>query len=250
MYVKGRTALVTGAGRGIGQAIALRFAQEGANVGVIEIDPETAHDTAEKARAYGVRAEEFVCDVTQSPQVRETVRGAIDRFGRIDILVNDAGWDKAEPFIESSEETWNRVIEINLKGTARFCHAILPHFIENKGGHIVNIGSDAGRVGSSGEAVYSGAKGGVIAFSKTVAREVAEHGITVNTVCPGPTRTPLVAELEEYNPRLLTALERSIPFKRLGKPEEVAAAVVFLASDDASFITGQTLSVSGGLTMA
>jgi 2-hydroxycyclohexanecarboxyl-CoA dehydrogenase len=167
--------------------------------------------------------------------------------------VNNAGWDEMRPFVETDEQFWDRVIEVNYKGCLRMTRAILPGMIERGFGRVVNIGSDAGRVGSSMEAVYSGAKGGVIAFTKTVAREVARNGVTANTVCPGPTRTPMLEKMAgggEEGERLVAALERAVPMRRLGEPEDIAAAVAFLASDAAGFITGQTLSVSGGLTMA
>ena len=167
----------------------------------------------------------------------------------LDILVNCAGWDKVEPFMDSVEETWDRVIAVNLRGTIACARAVLEGMVERKAGAIVNISSDAGRVGSSGEVVYSGAKAGIIGFSKAVAREVARHGIRVNVVCPGPTETPMMEATRQANPRLGEALVKAIPFRRLAQPEEIAAAVAFLASEEAAYITGQTLSVSGGLTM-
>jgi 2-hydroxycyclohexanecarboxyl-CoA dehydrogenase len=169
------------------------------------------------------------------------------------VLVNAAGWDELHPFLETGEEFWDRVIEINYKGCLRTTKAVLPGMIERGFGRIVNIASDAGRVGSSGESVYAGAKGAVIAFGKTIAREVATKGVTVNAVCPGPTRTPMLEGMageDERGAKLMAALERAVPMKRLGEPADVAAAVAFLASEEAAFITGQTLSVSGGLTMA
>jgi 2-hydroxycyclohexanecarboxyl-CoA dehydrogenase len=168
------------------------------------------------------------------------------------VLVNNAGWDELVPFLETDEPFWDRVLEINLKGCLRVTRAVLPAMVEGGWGRLVNIGSDAGRVGSSLESVYSGAKGGVIAFTKTVAREVARSGVTANTVCPGPTRTPMLEGMAagEEGEKLINSLERAIPMRRLGEPEDVAAAVAFLASERAGFITGQTLSVSGGLTMA
>ncbi len=166
------------------------------------------------------------------------------------MLVNNAGWDKVEPFVKSEEATWDKVIAINLKGPIACVRAVLDPMIERRSGKIVSISSDAGRVGSSGEAVYAGAKAGIIGFSKTLAREVARYGINVNVVCPGPTNTPLFREISGGNEKLAVALKQAIPLGRLGEPEDLAGAVVFLASDDAAFITGQTLSVSGGLTMA
>ena len=243
----GRVAIVTGAGRGIGRAIATRLACAGAKVALLDLDETAARETAASigGGAIGLR-----CDVADNASVRAAVAEAERQLGPVDILVNNAGWDKFEPFVKSEEATWDRVIAINLKGALNCTHAVLPGMIERERGRIVSIGSDAGRVGSSGEAVYAAAKGGIIAFSKTIAREVARQHINVNVVCPGPTDTPLFAELAGTNERLSDALKRAIPFGRLAEPDEIAAAVEFLVSDDARFITGQTLSVSGGLTMA
>lgn len=244
--LEGRVAFVTGAGRGIGRAIALRLASEGAKVAVTDIDEATAQATAATIGdgALGLRV-----DVTDPASIRPAVAATERELGPIDVLVNNAGWDKVEPFLDSGEETWEKVIAINLKGPLYCTKAILPGMVERGRGRIINISSDAGRVGSSGEAVYSAAKAGIIGFSKTLAREMARYQINVNVVCPGPTNTPLFHDLASSNPRLMEALKRAIPFGRLAEPEEVAAAVAFLASDDAAFITGQTLSVSGGLTM-
>jgi 2-hydroxycyclohexanecarboxyl-CoA dehydrogenase len=243
----GRVALVTGAGRGIGRAIATRLSAEGAAVAFADIDAGSAQGAA---AATGGRAIGVKMDVTRSASVRRAVEAVERELGGIDILVNNAGWDKAEPFLQSDEETWDRIIAINLKGVLYCCKAVLPGMVERGRGTIVSIASDAGRVGSSGEAVYSATKGGVIAFTKTLARELARHQINVNCVCPGPTDTPLFAEVSAGNPRLGEALRRAIPWGRLGEPEDIAAAVAFLVSPDAGYITGQTLSVSGGLTMA
>jgi 2-hydroxycyclohexanecarboxyl-CoA dehydrogenase len=246
----GRVALVTGAGSGIGRAIALRLAQDGAATAFSDLNPETARAAAETANAAGGRALALALDVTSATSVAQAVAAAERELGGIDLLVNNAGWDKVEPFLRSEPETWDRIIAINLKGTFLCCKAVLPGMIERGRGAVVSIASDAGRVGSSGEAVYSATKGGIIAFTKTLARELARHHINVNCVCPGPTETPLLASLSESNPRLGEALQRAIPWGRLGQPEEIAGAVAFLAGPDAAYITGQTLSVSGGLTMA
>jgi len=242
--LKDRVALVTGAGRGIGRAIAERLAAEGAKVAALDLDEATARATAESIGGIGLRM-----DVTDGASVRAAVAEVERRIGPADILVNNAGWDKAEPFVKSTEETWDKVIAINLKGPIRMTRAVLDGMIERRRGRIVSIGSDAGRVGSSGEAVYSAAKAGIIGFSKTLARELARYQINVNVVCPGPTNTPLLKEVGADNPKLAEALKRAVPFGRIGEPEEIAAAVAFLASDDAAYVTGQTLSVSGGLTM-
>ena len=244
--LEGKVALVTGAGRGIGKAIAERLASEGAKVAVADIDPATAAATAAE---IGRGAIAVTMDVTDGASVRDAVAETAKRLGPIDVLVNNAGWDKIEPFVKSQEETWDRVIAINLKGPIRCARAVLDSMIERRSGKIVSIGSDAGRVGSSGEAVYSAAKAGVIGFGRTLAREVARYGINVNVVCPGPTNTPLLQETIGGNEKLMASLKQAIPLGRTGEPDDLASAVAFLASDDAGFITGQTLSVSGGLSM-
>jgi 2-hydroxycyclohexanecarboxyl-CoA dehydrogenase len=189
-------------------------------------------------------------DVTDPDSVEAAVERVEESLGPIDVLVNNAGWDEARPFLETDEPFWDRVIEINFKGGLRTTRAVLPGMVDRGWGRVVNIGSDAGRVGSSMESVYSGAKGGVIAFTKTIAREVARSGVTANVVCPGPTKTAFLDRIAgEGGERLVDSLTRAVPMRRLGEPEDVAAAVAFLASDEAGYITGQTLSVSGGLTM-
>ena len=246
-----RVALVTGGARGIGRAICLDLAADGRSVAVGDLRAEEAAETAAAIEGNGGRAAAVELDVTDSASVRQGVRRAEEALGPIEIVVNNAGWDELRPFLETGEEFWDRVIEINFKGCLRVTHEVLPGMAERGFGRVVNIGSDAGRVGSSHEAVYSGAKGGVIAFTKTVAREVARSGVTANAVCPGPTRTPMLeAMAEEGGEKLVESLTRAVPMRRLGEPEDVAAAVAFLASERAGFITGQTLSVSGGLTMA
>lgn len=240
-----KIAIVTGAGQGIGAAIATKLAAEGATVVVTDINAETAAATAEKlgGGAIGVRT-----DVADRDSVNAMVDQVVAQFGRVDVLVNNAGWDKAEPFVDSEPATWDRIFQINLYGQLNTCHKVLPIMSAQQSGRIVNIGSDSGRVGSSGEAVYSAAKGGVIAFTKTIAREMARAGVTANCVSPGPTDTELFASIG--GEKLRDALKRAIPLKRLGQPEDLANAVAFLASDEAAFITGQTVSVSGGLTMS
>lgn len=240
-----KVAVVTGAGQGIGKAIAEKLAAEGAMVVVTDIDEATAKETAAGLGngSVGIRA-----DVTDRDSVNAMVDQVVAELGRVDVLVNNAGWDKAEPFVESEPETWDRVIGINLYGVLNTSRKVLPLMIEQGHGTVVNLGSDAGRVGSSGEAVYSAAKGGVIAFTKATAREVARNGVTVNCVCPGPTDTALFASMG--GEKLRDALARAIPLRRLGQPEDIAGVVAFLASDEAAFVTGQTVSVSGGLTMS
>lgn len=252
MRLTGKTALVTGAGRGIGRAIATTLAGDGAQVAVLDVDGAAASRVRDEIEALGVKALALTADLTRRAQVERAVAETIQQFGQIDVLVNNAGWDKMQLFVESDEETWDRIIGINFKGLLYTCRAVLPHMIERRQGRVVNIASDAGRGGSSGEAVYAGTKGAVIAFSKTIAREVARYAITVNVVCPGLTDTPLLQGMRAESPRnekVLDAVTRAIPLGRVGKPEEVAAAVAFFASPQAEYVTGQTLSVSGGLTM-
>jgi 2-hydroxycyclohexanecarboxyl-CoA dehydrogenase len=239
-------ALVTGAAQGIGRAIAAALAKDGRRVVVADLQADAAEQTAADLGGIAV-----TLDVTDSASVTAAVERVSVELGPVEILVNNAGWDELKPFLDTDEEFWDRVIDVNLKGCLRTTHALLPGMIERGFGRIVNIGSDAGRVGSSLESVYSGAKGGVIAFTKTVAREAARSGVTANVVCPGPTRTPLLEGMaEQGGERLVTSLERAVPMRRLGEPQDVAAAVAFLAGEQAGYITGQTLSVSGGLTMA
>jgi 2-hydroxycyclohexanecarboxyl-CoA dehydrogenase len=240
----GKVAIVTGAGQGIGRAIAAKFGAEGATVVVTDLDQATAEQTAAGLRgAVAIRT-----DVTDREAVQAMAERVAREFGRIDVLVNNAGWDKASSFVDSDPADWDRAIAINLYGVLHTCKAVLPVMAAQGSGAVVNLGSDAGRVGSSGEAVYSAAKGGIIAFTKSLAREMARHQIRVNCVCPGPTDTALFASFA--GPRLRAALTNAIPFRRLGQPADVANVVAFLASDEASFVTGQTVSVSGGLTMS
>jgi 2-hydroxycyclohexanecarboxyl-CoA dehydrogenase len=247
----GKTALVTGGGRGIGRAIALALAREGCQVAIADLLPAGAEAVAAEARGLGAKALALPVDLTRRDQVERMTADALAAFGQLDVLVNNAGWDRMGLFLETDEDTWDRIIAVNLKALLYVCRAMLPH-MTGRGGKVVNIASDAGRVGSSGEAVYSATKGAVIAFSKALARELARHRITVNVVCPGLTETPLLQSLREQSPkmeRILEAVTRATPLGRVATPEEIAGAVVFLASPDADFVTGQTLSVSGGLTM-
>ena len=242
-----KVVFVTGAARGIGRAIAARLIHEGARVALADIDGDGAKAAAHE---LGRNALAVTLDVTDSASVRAAVGETLAHFEHIDALVNNAGWDKVEPFVKSHESTWDKVLAINLRGPIAVTRAVLDGMIERRAGAIVSISSDAGRVGSSGEVVYSAAKAGVIGFSKALAREVARHQIRVNVVCPGPTNTPLLAEVGADNPKLVQSLANAVPFRRIGEPDDLTGAVAFLLSDDAAFITGQTLSVSGGLTMA
>jgi 2-hydroxycyclohexanecarboxyl-CoA dehydrogenase len=253
MKLRGKTALVTGGGRGIGRAIALGLAQEGAQVAVLDILADNAAAVAGEIEATGVKALALPADLTKRAQVDRAVADTLAQFGQIDILVNNAGWDRMEMFLDSEEETWDKIIAINFKGMLYVCKAALPSMVARGQGKVISIASDAGRAGSTGEAVYAGTKGAIIAFSKTLAREMARHKITVNVVCPGLTETPLLQSIREQSPKtekVIEAVTRAIPLGRVGQPEDIAGAVVYLASPAADFVTGQTLSVSGGLTMA
>jgi 2-hydroxycyclohexanecarboxyl-CoA dehydrogenase len=252
MKLKGKTALVTGGGRGIGRAIALGLAEEGAQVAVLDILGDNAAAVAREIEATGVKALALTADLTKRAQVDLAVADVLAQFGQIDILVNNAGWDRMEMFLDSEEETWDKIIAINFKGMLYACKAALPSMIAHGQGKVISIASDAGRAGSTGEAVYAGTKGAIIAFSKTLAREMARHKITVNVVCPGLTETPLLQGIRQQSAKtekVIEAVTRAIPLGRVGQPEDIAGAVVYLASPAADFVTGQTLSVSGGLTM-
>jgi 2-hydroxycyclohexanecarboxyl-CoA dehydrogenase len=252
MKLEGKTAIVTGAGRGIGRAIALALAREGCQVGVADLLADSARAVAAEVEALGVKGLSLPADLTRRPDVTRMAQEAQAQFGQVDILVNNAGWDRMGLFLETDEDTWDRIIAVNLKAMLYVCKAVLPSMVARGAGKVVNIASDAGRVGSSGEAVYSATKGAVIAFSKALAREMARHRITVNAVCPGLTETPLLQSLRDQSPkmeRILEAVTRATPLGRVASPEEIAGAVVFFASPEADFVTGQTLSVSGGLTM-
>ncbi len=248
--LSGKIALVTGAAGGIGRAICRRFVEESVLVAALDIDD------AGLGRLRGELGEAellpVACDIGDHAAVADAVRGVVGRFGRIDILVNNAGWDAPKQFLDTTPDFWTKVIAINLLGPLNLHHTVLPHMVAAKGGAVVNIASDAGRVGSSGEAVYSACKGGIIAFTKTLARECARHGIRLNAVCPGPTDTPLLRSFlaeGEYGQKLYEGLKRAIPLRRLGEPGDLPGIVAFLASADAGFITGEVISVSGGLTM-
>ncbi len=251
--IKGKVVVVTGGAGGIGAAICRRFAEEGAVVAVFDINRDAAAAVVEQIRSAGDKAAAFPVDLTSQDSVVGAVAAAEAELGPIDVLVNNAGWDKIGNFLSTDRSLWQKIVDINLYGTLYVNHAVGKRMAERGRGRIVNVASDAGRVGSSGEAVYSFCKGGMIAFSKTLARELARYQIPVNVVCPGPTDTPLLAEIcgeGEKGEKLRSAFTRAVPFGRLGQPDDLPGAIVFLSSDDASFITGQTLSVSGGLTMA
>jgi 2-hydroxycyclohexanecarboxyl-CoA dehydrogenase len=250
--LKDKTVIVTGGAGGIGGATCRRFAAEGAKVAVFDMNLDAAQKVADGIKASGGIAAAFKCDITDRTAVDTAVAATLAQFGPIDVLVNNAGWDVFKPFVKTVPDEWSKLIAINLTGALHMLHAVLPGMVERNAGRIVNIASDAARGGSSGEAVYSACKGGLVALSKTLAREHARHNITVNVVCPGPTDTALLAGVAEgaRDPaKLIEAFRSAIPLGRLGQPDDLASAIAFFGSDDASFITGQVISVSGGLTM-
>jgi len=246
MSVAGRVAFVTGAGSGIGRSIAETLGAKGSRVVVADLDEANGKEVA-----AGIDGAVFVpLDVTRPDVVAEAAARTRSEVGEVDIVVNCAGTDVVKPFLETDEELWEFLVQLNLMGVFRVTKAFLPGMVERAYGRVINIASDAGRVGSSGESVYSGCKGGVIAFTKTIARELARYGITANSVCPGPTETPPLKKMVTAGgDKYINAMVRGIPLGRLGQPVDVAAAVAFFASGEAGFITGQTLSVSGGMTM-
>lgn len=253
MEFNDKVVIVTGGGGGIGGATCRRFAGAGAKVAVLDLNEVSARATVDNIEAAGGAAQAFKCDITQTEQVVTAVDGVVKTFGTVDVLVNNAGWDVFKLFVKTEPAEWDKLISINLVGALNMHHAVLPIMIDRKAGRIVNIASDAGRVGSSGEAIYAACKGGLIAFSKTLAREHARHGIGVNVVCPGPTDTALFDNYKQGagDPdKLNEAFRRAIPMGRIGDPEDLPGAILFFASDEAAYITGQVLSVSGGLTMA
>ena len=246
MEFASKIAVVTGAGSGIGRAVAKTLARDGAQVIVADIDGISGEATAAAIREAGQQASFVPVDMTDPASIEVFATAVQAQCGAVDVLVNAAGWGRTAPFIEGTPEFWAKLVALNFVGPMQLCKALLPAMMERGGGRIVNIASDAGRVGSLGETVYSGAKGGLIAFTKSLAREMARYRINVNCVCPGPTDTPLMAAVPD---KVKEALIKAIPFRRLGKPEEVADAVAFFASERAAYVTGQVLSVSGGLTM-
>lgn len=250
--LQGKIVLVTGAAGGIGQAICARLIEEGMKVIACDLNEEGLQDVVGNLSEDGAEIYSLVLDITDSNAVNEAIDKVIKEHGTINVLVNNAGWDVAKPFLETDPDFWEKVISINLVGPLNLHRAVLPHMVKNGGGKVVNIASDAGRVGSSGESVYSACKGGIIAFTKTIARECARQGVRANTVCPGPTDTALLRSFVgdgEFGQKIYDGLKRAIPLKRLGQPDDIPGIIAFLSSDDANFITGQTISVSGGLTM-
>lgn len=249
--LSGKAAIVTGGASGIGRAICLRLGEEGCVVGVFDKNGAGAQETVSLIAKAGGKAFAHTLDITDYNACAQAVAAFERQAGPVEILVNNAGWDKIIPFLDTDLAFWDQVIAINLRGALNLHHIVVRGMVQRGRGKVVNIASDAGRVGSSGEAVYAACKGGIIAFTKTMAREVARKGVVLNVVCPGPTDTPLFANVAEgeAGKKIADALRAAIPMKRLGKPEDLPGAVAFLSSDDANFITGQVLSVSGGLTM-
>lgn len=250
-----RVALVTGGAQGIGKGIASTLGREGFKVAVADLNLAVAEETAAAISEAGGEAVAVEIDVTSTESVKKAIAEIEEKLGPIEVVVNNAGWDDFMPFVKTSEEFWDKILDINYKGALRVIHEVVPGMMERGFGRVINIGSDAGRVGSSMEAVYSGAKGGIIAFTKTLAREVARKGVTANTVCPGPTDTPALRKFADGAgggdaEKVIAGMTSAVPMKRLGTPEDIGPAVAFFASDGAGFVTGQTLSVSGGLTMA
>ena len=248
----GKAAIVTGGGGGIGGAICRRLADAGTRVGVFDLDAAAAERTVSALVSHGAEAKAYQVDITDHVAVTRAVAQFEADIGPTDILVNNAGWDKFAYFLATDPDLWRKILAINLEGPLNLHHAVLKGMQSRRSGRVVNIASDAGRVGSSMEAVYSSAKGGIIAFTKTMAREMARAGVTLNVVCPGPTETPLLQALTgagEQGAKVSEGLKRAIPLGRLGQPDDIAGIVAFLVSDEAAYITGQVISASGGLTM-
>ncbi|HIB19147.1 MAG TPA: SDR family oxidoreductase [Alphaproteobacteria bacterium] len=240
--------IITGGASGIGRAICARLGEEGCRVGILDLDGDGAEKVANAIRESGGHSQALPCDISDYDAVKTAISKIEKDAGPSDILVNNAGWDKAARFLDTEPAFWEKVINVNYIGPLNMCHIMASGMAERGSGKVINISSDAGRVGSSGEAVYAGCKGAVIAFGKTLARELARRGVTVNTICPGPTDTPLLRGVDPTG-KLQDALKRAIPMRRLGEPEDYPGTVAFLASQDADYITGQVISVSGGLTM-
>ncbi len=250
--LRDKPAIVTGGGGAIGRAICRRLAEEGARVGAFDIDGASAAETVRLIAADGGAAWAETVDIADHAAVERAVAAFEAAAGPVDILVNNAGWDRVRDFVDTDPAFWDRIIDVNLRGPLNMTHAVLGGMAARGRGRVVSVSSDAARVGSSGEAVYSACKGGVISLTKTLAREMARKGVVLNAVCPGPTDTPILRAFVEEGPRgerIFEGLRRAIPMGRLGEPDDMPGIVAFLASDDAAFITGQVISVSGGLTM-
>jgi 2-hydroxycyclohexanecarboxyl-CoA dehydrogenase len=245
--LQGKRILITGAASGMGRAFAQHATADGASVGLLDINDDGLSETV--ASLNGAVAVPAAVDLGRWDEVEPAVAEVVARLGGLDAVCNVAGWDSPGVFWEQPIELWRKLIDINLWGPLHVCRATVPVLLESRAGRIVNVASDAGRVGSKGETVYAAAKGGVIALTKSLARELAPHGIGVNVICPGPTQTPLFDEEAQDNPKLMEKLLRAIPLRRIGEVEDMARAIAFLASDASAYMTGQVVSVSGGLTM-
>jgi 2-hydroxycyclohexanecarboxyl-CoA dehydrogenase len=251
MKLEGKTAIVTGGARGIGQAVALRLARDGANIGILDIEKGLAEETAEEINKLGVKAMALECDVTDYEKVKEAVTKVHQAYGSIDILINNAGIDKSQYFVDTDEALWEKIINVNYKSFLIASHVCIPIMMEQKNGNIVSLGSDAGRIGNPAEVLYCGTKAAIMASSKALAKELARFNIRVNAVSPGPVHTQLWDSLHEgeKGKKVTEAVTRAIPLRRLGEPEDVADVVAFFVSDDSRYLTGQVLSIDGGLTM-
>lgn len=251
MSLKGKTAVVTGGAKGIGRAIGLRLARDGANIGILDIQKDEAEKTAEEIKKLGVGATPVECDVTQYDRVKEAVAQIHQAYGSIDILINNAGIDEAKPFVDTDQALWDKILNVNFRSFLIASHVCIPYMIEQKSGNIVSLGSDAGRIGAAGEVLYCATKGAIMAGSKALARELVRYNIRVNCVSPGPVHTDLWDRLHpgEKGQKVTEAITRIIPMRRLGTPEDVADVVAFFVSEDSRYLTGQVLSIDGGLTM-
>ncbi|MGP9590387.1 SDR family NAD(P)-dependent oxidoreductase [Halomonas sp. AOP13-D3-9] len=251
--LKDSIVIITGGGGGIGQAVCKRFAEHGAKVAVLDRDEQAAQATVKVIEAAQGQAKAYAADITDYDAIVTTVAKIEQGLGTPTILVNNAGYDRFMPFLKTEPAMWESLIAINLTGALNMHHVVLPKMVEAGGGRVINIASDAARVGSSGEAVYAACKAGMLGLSKTLARELASKNITLNVVCPGPTDTALlkgVADTARDPEKLLEAFRNAVPMRRIGQPEDFPGIITLLASDEGSFITGQVISVSGGLTMA
>jgi 2-hydroxycyclohexanecarboxyl-CoA dehydrogenase len=249
MKLQDKVAIITGGGSGLGKATALLYAKEGAKVAVTDVVEKTAKSVADEIKKAGGQSIGAGVDVSNRKEIEALVKEVLSKWNKVDILVNSAGIGTVEWFAECDGSTWDKVIDINLKGTLFFTHAVINNMIEHRYGKIINIASAAAIVGAGRQVVYAASKGGVTAFTKSLAREVARYHINVNAICPGPIETPMFEHLRQEDQRLYDVLLRGIAWKRLGKPEEIANAALFLASDDSEFITGHSLLVDGGVTM-
>lgn len=246
MKLKGRVALITGAAQGIGKSVALLLAQNGADIVVSDINLEKAEETAKEIESIGSKAIAIKVDVANLKDVERMVESILEKFGKIDILVNNAGITRDKLILRMTEEDWDAVLNVNLKGTFNCTKAVVRHMAKQRSGKIVSIASVVGEMGNAGQVNYSASKAGVIGLTKTIAREFAQREINVNAIAPGYIETPMTEVLPE---KVKEELKRLIPMERLGKPEDVAEAVLFLVSEESNYITGQVLNVNGGIYM-